>query len=292
MKNRAFAMIIVAGILWGTSGIFVYYLAPFGFSSLHMTFLRALVSAVSLAGYICVHDKCLFKVTPKELLLFACGGLSFFGTAGCYYMSMQVTSVSTAVVLMYTAPVLVMIFSVLFWGERLTPLKAAAIFAMLLGCFLVSGVIGGMRFDLWGIFLGIMSGLSYSVYNIVTKMQMRNGSNPISATFYCFASAALIGLFVSGVQEIPGIIGTRPVLLLFLIAGLGICTCVLPYFLYTLAMKVLPAGTATALGIIEPMAATVFSVVLFKDQMGIFSLIGIILILGATFMLNKDKEID
>ena len=292
MKNRAFAMIVIAGILWGTSGIFVHYLAPFGFSSLHMTFLRALVSAVSLASYIGIHNKRLFKVKPKELLLFACGGLSFFGTAGCYYMSMQITSVSTAVILMYIAPVLVMIFSVIFWREKLTMLKAAAVMAMLIGCCLVSGVVGGIRFDLWGIILGMMSGIFYSAYNIITKMQMRNGSDPISATFYCFASAALIGLFVSGVQEIPGIIGTRPVLLLFLIAGLGICTCVLPYFLYTLAMKVLPAGTATALGIIEPMAATVFSVVLFKDQMGIFSLIGIILILGATFMLNKDKEID
>ena len=225
-------------------------------------------------------------------MLFACGGLSFFGTAGCYYMSMQVTSVSTAVVLMYIAPVLVMMFSVAFWGEKLTLLKAAAIFAMLFGCCLVSGVIGGMRFDLWGIFLGIMSGISYSAYNIVTKMQMRNGSNPISATFYCFATAALVGLFVSGAWEIPKIIGTNPAPLLLSVAGLGICTCVLPYFLYTLAMKVLPAGTATALGIIEPMAATVFSVVLFDEDLGIFSFIGILLILGATFMLNKNREMD
>ena len=37
MKTKAFIFIIVAGILWGTSGIFVNYLAPYGFTSMQMT---------------------------------------------------------------------------------------------------------------------------------------------------------------------------------------------------------------------------------------------------------------
>ena len=70
----------------------------------------------------------------------------------------------------------------------------------------------------------------------------------------------------------------------------GIVTCFLPYFLYNLAMKDLPAGTASALGIVEPMAATVFSIVIFKEEVSVFSVIGIILILTAVFLLGKAED--
>lgn len=291
MKSRAFAMIITAGILWGTSGIFVHVLSPFGFSSLHMTFFRALVALVSLAVFILMRDKSLFKVTPKELLFFAGSGLSFFSTASCYYISMQLTSVSTAVILMYSAPILVMIYSILFLGEKLTFLKKISIITMLIGCCLVSGVIGGLKFDLWGIVIGGMAGVSYAIYNIVTKIEMRNGSNPLSATFYCFTFAAIIALFVCEPTKISSLIAKNPPTIVLLIIGLGICTCVLPYFLYTLSLKELPAGTASALGIIEPLSATIFSVVFFKESLGITSACGAILILSAVILLSKNKEL-
>ena len=109
MKKLAFIYIILAGILWGTSGIFVHYLAPHGFTSLQMTFLRSVVSLICMAVYILISDRKLFKVKWGELILFAGSGLSFFLTASCYYYSMQATSISTAVVLMYTAPIFVVI---------------------------------------------------------------------------------------------------------------------------------------------------------------------------------------
>ena len=72
-----------------------------------------------------------------------------------------------------------------------------------------------------------------------------------------------------------------------LLIGMGICTCVIPYFLYALSMKELSAGTASALGIIEPMAATVYSVVLFREKLDAFSGAGIVLILASVFLLGK-----
>ena len=67
---------------------------------------------------------------------------------------------------------------------------------------------------------------------------------------------------------------------------IGIVTCVSPYFLYTLAMRDLSAGTASSLGIIEPMAATVFSAIFLSEIPDVFQIIGILLILGATVLLS------
>lgn len=290
MKKRAFLYIILTGILWGTSGIFVHALAPFGFSALQMTAMRSSVAAVCMAAYSLLRDKTLFQVSLKELLLFAASGLGMFGTASCYYASMQMTSVSTAVVLMYTAPVIVMVYSVAFLGEKLTKLKVVSVACMVAGCGLVSGIIGGLKFNAWGIAIGFLSGISYSAYNIFTKIQMRRRSSPVSATLYCFIFAAVLALFTANPSEMVTLTMRNPLEIVLLILGIGVFTCVLPYVLYTLALKELPVGTAAALGIVEPMAATIFSVVLFREPLGLASACGIILILGAVFLLSRSNE--
>lgn len=290
MKHRAFIYIILAGILWGTSGIFVHYLAPYGFTSLQMTFFRGLVSLIFMFIYVIFKDRRIFRIKPRELLLFVGSGTGFFGTASCYYFAMQATSVSTAVVLMYTAPVLVMIFSVAFLGEKLNFKKGLSVLCMIVGCGLVSGIIGGIKFNPLGIAMGFLSGISYSAYNIFTKIGMRRGNHPLTATFYCFAFSTLLALFTCKPQSIPENVAKAPALTVILILALGIFTCVLPYLLYTLALKTLPAGTASALSIVEPMAATVFSIILFNEALSIASAAGIILILGATFILSRQEQ--
>ena len=286
MKQKAFIYIILAGILWGTSGIFVHYLAPMGFSSAQMLAMRGSVAAISMTAYVFFKDKSLFRVKLKPLLLFAGGGFAMYLTGLTYYMSMQASSVSTAVVLMYTAPAMVMVYSVAFMGERLTRTKVLAVLGMLIGCALVSGVIGGMRFSTRGILLGLCAGVCYAIYNILTKIQMKQQNPPLSASMYCFLVMALTAVLGG---DVPGIvhIASQNMISIPLIIGIGVCTSVIPYFLYTLALKDLPAGTASALGIVEPMAATIYSVVLFHEPMTVASVCGIVLILGSVLLLSR-----
>ncbi len=292
MKKRAILYIIIAGICWGTSGIFVHYLAPYGFTSYQMTAVRAIVSTLCIVIYALCKDKTLFRVNPKELILFLGIGLSLFLTASCYFSSMQMTSVSTAVVLMYTAPIYVMIFSVIVWREKLTKLKFVSIACMLIGCCLVAGIVNGMAFHVTGILIGILSGISYASYNILTKISMRRGIDPVSVTLYSFLFMSVISLFVLQPQRMAERVSAEPIATTALLIGLGICTFVIPYFLYTLAMKELSAGTASALGIVEPMAATLFSVVIFKEPLDVFAAVGIVLILSAICMIGKAEQED
>ncbi len=289
MKKKAFICIILAGMFWGTSGIFVHILAPLGLTSVQMTCIRGIVSVLTLTIFALIRDRSILKTNKKDLKLYVIGGLSMFLTATCYYASMQMTSVSTAVVLMYIAPIVVMIYSVIFLGEKLTPLKVLAVVSMIVGCGFVSGVVGGLKFDLLGIIIGAISGITYSVYNIVTKVQMKRGCNPVTSNTYCFIVVSVIALCVSKPWQIAEIAVSNPINILLML-GCGICTCIIPYFLYTLAFKSLPAGTVSALGVIEPMAATLYSVTLLGERLDVFSSAGIILILGAVFMLSRAKE--
>lgn len=289
MKKSALIYIILSGLLWGSSGIFVHFLEPFGFSSMQMTLGRELTAAIAMVVYVLIADKKLFRTRFKDLVLYAMSGISMFLAAALYYRAMQITSVSTAVVLMYTAPIFIMIYSVAFFGERLTLVKTIAVIAMLCGCGLVSGIASGFNVNLVGFLFGIGSGIAYSIYNIVTKIEMRQRCDPKTANVYTFIFAALCAMITSKPLGAIEIISRNPASVLILVAC-GIFTCIVPYFMYSLSLRDIPAGTAASLGIIEPMAATVYSVVFLGEKLDKFAICGIVLILGSVLVLSREKE--
>ncbi len=290
MKKSAFLFVIAAGILWGTSGIFVHGLSPYGYSSLQMTFMRGGVTLLVLFGYLMLCRRESFRVSIPEICLFALTGLALFGTGSCYFLSMQASSISTAVVLMYMAPVYVAIWSVLFFGERMMAGKVAAICCMLIGCVLVSGVVGDIKLDPFGIFMGILSGISYGAYNILTKISMRRGSSALSATFYSTLFMFILALIFSSPAEMADITARAGTEVLWWIVGIGVVTFVLPYLFFTLAMRELPAGTASSLSVVEPMSATVFGIALYDEKLTVFSGCGIALIIFAVILLGTTES--
>ncbi len=270
--------------------MFVHLLSPYGFTSFQMTGARGIVSFICMLVYGLARDKSAFKVKPKELMIFGFTGIALFCTAAFYYTSMQTTSVSTAVVLMYSAPVYVMLFSVVFLGEKLTAPKIFSVGLVLFGCVLVSGVVSDLKVDIIGILFGVMSGLVYAIYNILTKISMKNAANPISANIYTFMSVSAVSLIFSDPVGMVQTAAKEPMATVPLLLGVGVVTFVLPYFLYTMAMKTLEAGVASSLAILEPMIASVIGVMFLGDSLDLLKTIGMVFILSAVFLLGKGQE--
>ena len=277
-------------MLWGTSGIFVHFLSPYGFTALQMTAVRGVISFFVMAGFALLFDRRQFRIGGfRELLLFIFMGATLFGTAFCYFRSMQMTSVSTAVVLMYISPIYILLFSVLVFHERLGWIKGLSVAGILLGCILTSGIIGGGRFNLPGVLIGVLSGVSYAIYNILAKLSVRRGGSPIKSTMYAFLFMAIIALIPSRPDLAVSYIAEKPVPTVPLLVGLGLCTCVIPYFLFNSSLKTLPSGTASAMSIIEPLSASIFSFTLLGEDPDAFSIAGIVLILGCVIVLERSE---
>lgn len=288
--KRAFLFVIVACMLWGTSGIFVHFLSPYGFTALQMTAVRGVISFFVMAGFALLFDRRQFRIGGfRELLLYIFMGATLFGTAFCYFRSMQMTSVSTAVVLMYISPIYILLFSVLVFHERLGWIKGLSVAGILLGCILTSGIIGGGRFNLPGVLIGVLSGVSYAIYNILAKLSVRRGGSPIKSTMYAFLFMAIIALIPSRPDHAVSYIAEKPVPTVPLLIGLGLCTCVIPYFLFNSSLKTLPSGTASAMSIIEPLSASIFSFTLLGEDPDAFSIAGIVLILGCVIVLERSE---
>ncbi len=288
MKIRSFFYIILAGILWGSQTLFVHFLKPFGFTSLELTSVRAIVSFCAIALFALIKGRDAFKIRWKDLLITFGVGICLFATAAFYYIAMDMTSTATSVVIMYLSPVYVMLFSVFFFKEKFSASKLVALVLVIAGSVLVSGAFGGgegFKFNLVGVVFAVLSGLTLAGYNIFTKISSARKCKPLTTTLYGFMFMALSSLIFVNPIEIVDKATAAPAVTAPLLIGIGLVTCILPYFLYNLAVEKIPVGTAASLAVIDPMAATVFSVFI-GEKLNAFSVVGVVLVLCAIVLLG------
>ncbi len=285
MKKSAFLFVIFSAVLWGSSCLFVGWLTPYGLSGAGITTVRAIVSVLLIGAFMLIRDRKAFRVSLPELLLLALCGISLFGSSASYFTAIGLTSVATAVVLMYTAPVFVMLFSVAFLGEKMSLAKGISVFLMLLGCVFVSGIIGDISFHPVGLLLGLLSGISFAAYNIFTKLVMKRNIGTVTANFYAFLFMSLFGLFLCDPVSTFGAVAAAPLPTVPLLILTGVVTGAVPYLLYASALKHVPAGIAASLSVIEPMASVILGFLFLEQEITLLAVLGVLLILVAVFLL-------
>ena len=167
MKDKLkYLYVFAAGCLWGIISLFLKPLLNMGFSQIQTVTYRCLIAAFILGIVMCVKDKKLFKIKLRDLWCFLGTGLlslMFFTLA--YFYSMTYNGVCVAVILLYTSPVFVMLFSLLLFKEKITSKKIIALVFTIAGCVLVSGIAGGQSIGLKGFVLGICSSIGYALYS-------------------------------------------------------------------------------------------------------------------------------
>ena len=293
MKRYSSVLIILAGVLWGSMGIFVRTLTGYGFDSLQSALLRLGSAAILMGLFLLKKDPAAFCIALKDLPWFLGIGLcSMLLMNYSYFRAISLTTMSVAAILLYTAPIMVTLMSALFFKEKLTARKLLALALAFAGCILVSGLGGEGRVTPLGIAMGLLSGLSYGLYSIFGVVLLKK-YKPFTVTFYAFLVSALGSLLLADPAKTFTIIASAESLwkLLIIILLTGLITAVLPYLFYTLGLQGTEAGKASIMASAEPMVATVFGIVIYHEKLSLLSFGGILLILTAITLLNlADKK--
>ncbi len=283
-------MIILAGIFWGSMGIFVRGLTALaGFTSIQIVCVRLAVAALTFALILLIKDARGFRIRIKDIPLFLGLGfcsILFFTT--CYFTAIRMMTLSIAAILLYTSPIWVMLLSLLLFHEKMTRPKFVALVISFLGCIFVSGIgSGGSAVTPAGILIGLGAGLGYGLYSILGTLALRRYST-YTVTAYTFITAAAGSLFISSLPDLWHKITacTSKPYLYILIVLTGLVTAVIPFLLYTLGLEQVEASRAAILATIEPMVATLIGVVVFHEYLTVLSVLGILCILAAIVLLN------
>lgn len=283
-------LIIIAGLFWGSMGIFVRHLNDLGFTSFQVACLRLTVAGVIFAVILLIKDPKGFRIKPKDIPLFlALGLVSILFFTCCYFTAIRLMSMSTAAILLYTSPIWVMILAIIFLKEKITLQKVIALILAFIGCVLVSGF--GGNISVIGILVGLGSGLGYGLYSIFGTFALRKYS-PYTVTTYTFLIAGLGSVLVanpadladkiSGSDNIPGLLG--------FVLLTSVVTAVIPFLLYTLGLNRTTAGKAAVLATVEPAAATLFGFFVMGETLGPVAICGILMVLTSIIVLSVHRK--
>lgn len=287
MERKASWYILTAAALWGCIGVFLKLLTAAGLSSMEGVAVRSLVSAVLYGLFLALTDRSALRIRPRHwYYFFGTGVCSLVFFNWCYFSAISRSSMSVAAVLLYTSPVFVALMSALFFRERITVWKLAALVLTFAGCVLVTGLfpLGQQRVSPSTILLGLGAGFGYALYSILGKFALAKYS-PSTVTFYTFLFAAVFSLPLSGLhRHLALLLDWRAA-----IGGLGIgaVCCILPYLLYTSGLKYVEAGRAAILATVEPFVAALLGILVYHETATPYKLLGMGAIFCAIVLLNR-----
>ena len=289
--GTAVLCIVIAGILWGLIGLFSKNMSAIGLTAVQITFLRCLVACAVIWVVLALRDRSMLKIRPKDIWIFLGTGIlsiSFFNIL--YFTSIEETSLSVAAMLLYTAPCFVMLFSALFFREKITRVKVLALIIAAAGCLLITlPNLAGSRVSLIGVLAGIGSGVCYALYSIFGNVAVRKYETG-TILAYTFLLATVFLAFVCGQWHME----EGAVYKMYGLAiGIGVVSTVLPFFFYTKGLKTVKPVGASVIAFIEPVVATLIGMAFFAEEVTAVALAGIICIFVSTVIISISlKKVD
>ena len=292
-KIKATIYVLLAGVCWGTIGIFSRELLSANINSVQIAMLRSLITLISVFFIIMATDKKYLIIDFKDIWIFIGSGIlsiAFFNI--CYFISISENSLSLASILLYTAPSFVLIMSYIFFKEKMTKQKVLALLIAFIGLLCAVGLLNSnIQTSTIGLIAGLGSGIGYALYSIFSRIAL-NKYNWLTVLFYTFFFATVsLFLFSNPIELISKVV--VDIRILINIVALGLFATLLPFLLYTKGLETLETGTAAILAFIEPVVATILGIAIFNETITIYNIGGVLLIIISLIILNlKSKAIE
>ena len=212
--------------------------------------------------------------------MFVLGILGVAASNYLYYLAIQRTNVATAIILQYTAPVWVLLYTFLRGLQKPTLQRIAAVALAVSGIALVIGIFssGGFRLDAMGVLASLAAAFSFAFYNI--------GGHSILARYdrwtvllYVILSASLFWLVVNPPWKIAAAHYSNAQWL-FLLA-FSLISVLAPFSLYFAGLQHLEPTRAIVVSCLEPVFSIVIAVVVLGELLRPLQTLGIVLVLVA-----------
>ena len=271
---------VVAAVLWGSIGV-VVRLAEGAGGSVDVLIVGRALGASILSLPILARYRARLTVWGLAIAL--------LGLAPLYYTYMKAVSLigaALASLLLYTAPLWVVILGSMILGERPGIGGLASIALGVTGTALVSGVFnGGLgALDPRGLIYGLASGVSYALYMILARLAQNRGVGVLEASLTPVTLTGLILLVAIHPQRPPNTVELTASLYL---AGF---TVILPYILHVYALKHIEAHRVSIISLIEPVSAVTLAYLILGERLDRAQLLGAALIITATLTVNIGRQ--
>ena len=267
-------------VLFGSIGLFVRRIPM---ASLEIAFLRSLLGSVFLGALLLLTR----KPFPKKFLREEGGKLllsgAFLGINWIFlFEAFQKTTITSATLAYYMAPVLFLLLSSIFYRVRFTRIRLLTIGLAFLGLYILQGSMFTLgNADRSGVLFGLSAALFYALVMLLGRSIHK--VDGLHRTFLnLFLSLAVLSLymgFTGAFQEMRIPMDRLPEILLIGFLHTGIA-----YALYFSSISRLEAQEVALASYLDPLFAILFSVMFLKEPLSWMMLVGGSLILGSSLI--------
>lgn len=278
---------IVAGISYGTNPLFAKPLLESGVPVLVMLFFRYALSATLLGIWMVLNGEKL-STSRRELGLLVVLGLLFAGSSIFLFASYEFIPSGLATTLVYLYPVFVALIMVFlhFYPSWQTWLSIIATFG---GIILLSSSSQGADIQLPGIFLAVLSALSYAHYLIIVNRSSRiKNVSERTITFYALATGTVLFFIMRLIQGGSLVEGVDTPADWANLVGLAIVPTILSLLTLAVSTRFIGPTKTSILGVFEPLTAILIGTALFGEPLTWKMGLGIAICVAAVvFMILK-----
>lgn len=271
-------------VIFGTIGLFVRVIP---LPSSVIAFFRGLVGMAFLLLVVRLTGKkvsgaSIRRNLPRLCVSGAALGLNWILLFEAY----RYTTVATATLCYYLAPIIIMLVSPIVVKEKLTAKKALCIFAALVGMVFVSGVSSGTlpaAGELRGILFGLAAACLYATVVLINK-----GIRDIEALDRTIVqlgvSAAVLAPYILVTEDLFTLLPQLSPVSFAMLVFVAIVHTGVAYALYFSSIRDISAQTAALFSYIDPVVAILLSALLLGERMTPASAVGAVLVLGSALV--------
>ncbi|MCD4816495.1 MAG: DMT family transporter [Methanosarcinales archaeon] len=285
---KGYTQIATAAVLFGLIGIFVKLTTQMPLGSI--IFYRLLFGLVAIAIFFacCRRLSEMRLVQKKQYILLL--GLLQAGTMLSYFISVKHTSVSIAVLLLYTAPVYVTLLSPFLLKEYI---NRRSIFALAIS---IIGVILVIRPDtlfqdvdhtyLIGLAAGLVSGVLYGGMTLTSRYLKDDYTGTTQAAWALLITLLIFTPYSVAITQ-KVLLDNLGVLVLF-----GLISTALALVLYLSGLMQVRAQNASIVALLEPASAVVFAYLILSEPITASMLAGGALILLGAVIISRERPVE
>lgn len=281
-NNKAKLLLVLVMFIFGTIGIFRKFI-PLPSSLIALT--RGFIGMVFLLLVVFLRKEQMDWAGIKKnfWLLFLSG--MFIGFNWIFlFEAYRYTTIATATICYYMAPVLVILVAPIFFREKLTGKKLICVFISFIGMALVSGILEtgfAGAIELKGVFFGLSAAVFYAGVIILNKNIKEVPA--YDKTIVQLGAAAITLLPYTLLTENLTEINFTPMVMVMLLI-VGILHTGIAYAIYFSTIEKLNAQTIGLFSYFDPVVAILLSGMLLRENIGVSGAIGAVLVLGAALV--------
>ncbi|KGM98269.1 membrane protein [Clostridium novyi A str. 4552] len=278
---------LLSSTAFGFMPIFAKIAYNHGSNCFSVLTFRFLLAALILFLYFLI-KKVDFKINKKQLKeVFLIGSIGYTSTGIGLFLSYKYISVGLATTMHFVYPAAVILMSYVLYRDNFTKNKIFALVFSLAGVYVLAGK-KGQGIDPFGIFLAILSGLTYAACIIaMNKDEIKKLDNTVVVFYFSLFSGITLLIFS---------ILTNNLILSFdfyinaSILGISIISTITSTILFIKALKIIGASSTSILATCEPIVSIIMGILLFKEKLTLAIIFGTILILLSVIILAKEKK--